>query len=350
MIKIGFVSDLVSASGPARGIGVYSQNLLNHLQQIGSHQGFEITTVPNTPKLFSNFQLIHYSSFDLFYPTLSFFTPKPFVVTVHDVIPLEFPQNYPVGLKGRLNLERQKISLKQAGRIITDSYASVKSIKKHLHIPDSKINMIYLGAPKEFTQKIKPDRLVGVKKRFHLPDKYILNIGDINWNKNIPGLINACQSLKIPLVLAGRPYGSISKMDFSHPSLKSISNLPKLLDQPGITLLSNLDNTQIAAVMQLATIYCQPSFAEGFGLGVLQALTSGIPVACSETHSLPEVAGDAAVYFDPSKPDQIAKTLDELWHNTALRRSLAVSGLKQAAKFSWETTAGQTLAVYQSLL
>jgi alpha-1,3-rhamnosyl/mannosyltransferase len=100
----------------------------------------------------------------------------------------------------------------------------------------------------------------------------------------------------------------------------------------------------------LAAVYCQPSFAEGFGIPVLEALASGTPVACSQIPSLLEIAGEAALYFDPGKQSEMTKVLHQLLIDSRLRSRLRLQGPAQSAKFSWAKTAAQTLQVYRELL
>ena len=100
----------------------------------------------------------------------------------------------------------------------------------------------------------------------------------------------------------------------------------------------------------MATLYCQPSYAEGFGLPILEAMACGCPVACAATHSLPELAGEAAVYFDPYNEDAMAQALNQLATDAKLRSSLIAAGFAQNRKFTWTKTATDTLSVYREIL
>jgi glycosyltransferase involved in cell wall biosynthesis len=212
--------------------------------------------------------------------------------------------------------------------------------------------MIYLGPSDSVHQISDKQKLLSVRKKYNLPDKFILNTGDINWNKNIPGLVNACQNLHVPLVLVGRQAPLVEKMDTNHPELRHLSELKSVFaaHKSDILRLGFIPDADYAAVCSLATVYCQPSFAEGFGLSVLHALACGTPVACSRTHSLPEIAGSCAVYFDPYSQQSIEKALSDLMADTGLRKQLSKAGLEQAKKFSWEKTARETVSVYHQVI
>ena len=212
IIKVGLVTTPLSSGHAARGVGFYTKNLLSELKLLASGSNFEIEEIKSTT-ITGNYDIIHYPFFDLFFPSLPLFKPTRTVVTIHDVIPLEFPHRFPPGVKGRINLIRQKISLLNVNRVITDSYASVKGIRKHLRYPHAKIKLVYL-APASHFRPIQDNRLLAqVKKKYHLPDKFVLYVGDINWNKNLPGLAKACQKLKIPLVIVGKQAMEIDALD-----------------------------------------------------------------------------------------------------------------------------------------
>ncbi|MEJ2303266.1 MAG: glycosyltransferase family 1 protein, partial [Anaerolineales bacterium] len=114
-----------------------------------------------------------------------------------------------------------------------------------------------------------------------------------------------------------------------------------------IVFLGSIPEADLPALYGAARLFVFPSLYEGFGLPVLEALSCGIPVACSHTASLPEVAGEAAIYFDPAGPDKIAEALAKALNNAPLLEGLKARGLEQARKFTWRRTARQTLQVYR---
>jgi len=330
MTKIGFVTTPLHDANAGRGVGFYTKRLLPELKKQSGKSGFEIIEVNSLGQLkqLGQLEILHYPFFDLFRPTLPLVKQGKTVVTVHDVIPLEFPDHYPPGLRGWFNLQLQKLALSGADRVITDSYASVKSIHKYLGVPHEKIKLVYLAADKIFKKIAHP------KNKFNLPKKFVLYVGDINYNKNIPNLIAACKAAKLPLVIVGKQAANLEQLDLSHPELRHLQDL----DLDSILRLGYISNEDLVDIYNLATVYCQPSFSEGFGLPVLEALACGTPVACSNTSSLPEIAGENAAYFDPHDVKSMSQAI------------IKAKPPGDKPKFSWEDTAKQTLMVYQELL
>src|SRR6185369_10508691 len=133
--------------------------------------------------------VIHYPYFDPFFITLPLKKIKPTVVTVHDLIPLVFPDKFPSGVKGFIKWQIQKLSLLGVNRIITDSKASKADVSRITGYARSKIDSVYL-APDPTYQKVTDTKILDeVKRTFSLPERFILNVSDVNWNKNIPGLL-----------------------------------------------------------------------------------------------------------------------------------------------------------------
>ncbi|PJE68881.1 hypothetical protein COU96_02790, partial [Candidatus Shapirobacteria bacterium CG10_big_fil_rev_8_21_14_0_10_38_14] len=172
------------------------------------------------------FDIVHYPYFDLFWLTLPIKKPKPTVVTIHDVIPLVFPQHFPLGIKGKIKFKIQKFSLKGVKAVITDSKNSKKDIANWLAYPKEKIYVIPLAPGKEFRPITNRQSLVATKQKYQLPDTFVLYVGDVNYNKNIPGLIKAFDKLKTPfknlkLVLVGKA--------FEEQSLKETEEILQLI-------------------------------------------------------------------------------------------------------------------------
>jgi len=362
-MKVGFVASPLSGGHSVRGIGFYTKNLLEHLVPQAKSAGMEVAVLKSPQDIHGQFDLIHYPFFDLFYPTLHLIPGTKTVVTVHDVIPLEFPRAYPPGLQGTLNLRRQIRTLNRADMVITDSYSSVNAIRKYLKVPDRKIQLIYLAAANNYQPVTSKTVLSQTKKQFHLPDKFVLYVGDVNWNKNIPSLVKACRLASLPLVLVGKQAAQLGNQPLEadrglrdriravtrtpHPQLAHMSGLVQEFASPGIIRPGFVSDQDLSALFTLASVYCQPSYAEGFGLPVLEAMSCGTPVACSRTHSLPEIAGDAAVYFDPGSVAEMAEVLGQVCSDKSLSARLSKAGTAQARRFSWEKTARDTLQVYR---
>ncbi len=344
MIKVGFITTPLSGAHAVRGVGFYTRLLLSHLHALASRYDVALTEI-SVPS--PDFDLIHYPFFDLFYHTLPFTKAARTIVTIHDVIPLEFPDHYPPGLRGRLNLKQQKLSLRSVSGVFTDSYASVKSIHKYLGVPRDRIKLIYLAASEIY----RPQKVSAVvSQKYSLPQKFALFVGDINWNKNLPALVQSCLTLGVDLVIVGKQAAQVDALDLSHPELRHIARLRQLFSSPLIHRPGFVPDADLVEIYNAAAVYCQPSFAEGFGIPIVEAMACGTPVVCSDTSSMPEIAGEAAVYFSPSDPEALQKSLFRVLSDAPLRRRLSRLGLVQARKFSWRQTAAATLQAYQNSL
>lgn len=349
MKKVGFITSPLSSGHAVRGVGFYTKYLLEHLKPLASEYGMEIIEIPGhelRTTYPSYYELIHYPFFDLFSHTLPIFNTLPSVVTIHDVVPLEYPDIYRVGFRSALNLFLQKTALTRVRKIITDSVASKTYISQLLSVPANKIVPIHLAAGNDFHPVRSVKVLSSIRSKYHLPDKFVLYVGDINWNKNLTTLVAACIDRKLPLVLVGKHIPEIKNLNFNHPELAHLRELSGLLSDPHVFTLGFVPSKDMSAIYSLATVYCQPSFAEGFGLPILEAFACGTPVVCSRTHSLPEIGGDAPIYFDPYNVQDLSDKLMLVWQDHELCKSLSFKGLQQVTKFSWDKTAQETLQVY----
>lgn len=353
-MKVAFNITPLGSVHKNRGIGNYSLHLLNALKEIPNIEIYEF--INSIEK--KDIDVIHYPWFDLFFHTLPNLGKTPTIVTIHDVIPLKFKQYYPVGIKGKINLYFQKRALKKVNFIITDSYSSKKDIIELLKVDSKKIKVISLAADEQF--KILPQsRLLRIKRKYSLGDKFILYVGDANWVKNLPFLIKSFSNLiKLPnmqdvsLVLVGGVF--LKRVEnINHPeleSLKKVNSLIKEDDLEGrVKRVGQISTDELVCFYNLAEIYIQPSIYEGFGLPILEAMSCGVPVICSNGGSLPEVGGDAVVYFDPVNSKQFESIILEVLNNKSLHNKLSKLGLKQAEKFSWEKVAKQTVEVYSNV-
>lgn len=332
-MKVGFVTKSLTDGNAQRGVGFYAMRLLPKLKKYSKEFGIEILEINSDHELSTNnYELVHYPYFDLFWHTLPIFKKTKTIVTIHDVIPLEFPDHYPPGVRGRLNLQLQKLALSRTEGVITDSHASVKSIHKYLGVPHEKLKLIYLAADEKF----KP---IKAKNKYKLPAKFVLYVGDINWNKNIPNLIKACEQINHPLVIVGKQAAEIEEMDLNHPQLQHLNNL----DFKNVICLGFVSDGDLVDIYNLATVYCQASYAEGSALPILEAMSCGTQIACSEIECFKEHAGETAEYFDPQDVSDIVKAVKKTVNNK-------FDVTSQAKKFSWEKTALDTLRVYEEIL
>lgn len=304
-----------------RGIGVYAGQMLRRLPK-------KVEVVATGQ------QLTHGLVFKLFSPRP---LPVPAVITVHDLIPIKYPQAYPPGIKGRFKWWRNKRQLRLAAGIITDSQASKQDIIKFTGIDQDKIFVVYLAADEIF----KPFKAVN---KYSLPKKFVLYVGDLNWNKNVVKLAKLCLKLRYPLVVVGRQ-AMATDYDHNHPETKELIRFLRLAKKHPrkIIRLGVVPAADLAEIYNLARVYVQPSRDEGFGLPVLEAMSCGCPVLSSGKGSLPEITGQAGLKLNQ-------KNIRSVWRDAALRRQLSHAGLRQAKKFSWNKTVKATVRVYEKII
>lgn len=326
-----------------RGVGTYTRFLSQELAKLPDLELWS-TDDPRKP------DLIHYPYFDLFFATLPLKHRQPFVITVHDVIPLKFPKYYPSGVRGKVNFYYQKNILKKAAAVITDSQASKNDIVEFLGIKESKVHVIYLAANPSLT-KPSTDQLPAIRRKYHLPTKYILYVGDINYNKNLPQLIKALKYLPkdLHLVLLGKNFRpqEIPEWRWIEAQI-AMSSVEKRVHF--LTEVKSDDTLALSGIYHLAECYVQPSLYEGFGLPVLEAFACQTPVVCTHNSSLLEV-GDESVVYSESTAESMAEKIIEVsaWSKTK-RAQMVKHALEWSKKFTWAKTAGETLAVYQQVL
>lgn len=333
-----------------RGIGFYTKNLISAFEDID-----QIKLVSSNP------DIIHYPFFDLFYPSLPFIKKAPTIVTIHDVTPLVLSDKYPQGLRARISLQLQKLSLKSVSAVLTDSHNSKQDIQDYLKVPEEKIHVTPLAVDSVYKKSVSQEKLEKIKQKYQLPENFVLYVSGVNPNKNIPSLIKACQTLDVNLVLVGSEFTKPARQTFSiksklgiqktHPELKQLSTIKKKIDQhDSIQALGFVPTTDLSAIYRLATLYCQPSFYEGFGLPVLEAMTAGCLVVSSNTSSLPEIYPQNTLNFDPNDQKQIQKTLSKaLSLPDSKRDELIKQAHKKAQNYSWEKTAKETIKVYKDV-
>ncbi len=331
-MKLAIETSCLKSDSRFRGIGFYLTGLIRELSKNPSLQLIKFEHKLNQPA-----DLIHYPGFNPFIRSLPLINSCPFIVTVHDLIPLKFPAQFPPGIKGRLNWLIQKNLLRLSRAIITDSYASKQDILRFTSVPGRKVHVVYLAPDPIF--KPQPSA-----HNFNLPQKFVLYVGDVNYNKNLPSLAVTCLKLNYPLVVVGKQ-AVIKDYDRHHPENQALVEFQALVAaNPGkIIPLGFVGNQDLVKIYNLATVYIQPSLAEGFGLPVLEAMACGCPVLSSRAGSLAEISGNAALQFTP-------KNLQRVWQSAALRQKLSQRGLIQAKRFSWAKAAAQTLKIYEQAI
>lgn len=330
-----------------RGTGFYIENLKSALLKYFPENKYIFFT--RGEKLSNNIDLVHYPYFEPFFRTLPIIKKRKTVVTVHDLTPLVFKEYFSVGVRGEIKWQIQKLALKSADAIITDSICSKNDIIKHTGIDSSKIYVVYLAASDIFRKMEKSSILGSILEKYNLPEKFVLYVGDVTWNKNLPRLISAIKKINLTLVMVG---SALVQNDFDRTNLwnQDLLKVQKMVENDKrIIRLGFVPTDDLVSIYNLATVFAMPSLYEGFGLPVLEAMACGCPVVTSKNGSIPEVARDAAYYVDAYDINQIANGIGEVYFNQKLQKELYQRGLKQKKKFSWRKTAEETVKVYKSV-
>jgi glycosyltransferase involved in cell wall biosynthesis len=241
--------------------------------------------------------------------------------------------------------QRRFDRLDEADAILTNSETTKRDIVERLKIPSDKIHVTHLGADECFRPMPK-EAIQPVLERHGLHKPYLLFVGTLEPRKNLETLILAFNLLKeknrIPhqLVLAGQ------KGWLSEPIFRAIEASPYRSD---IVLTDYLEEGDLPALMNGAEVFAYPSFYEGFGLPVLEAMQCGTPVVTSNVSSMPEVGGDACLYADPHSMEEIADRILSVVQSADLKKTMMEKGIARSKRFSWEKCARETLAVYEGL-
>lgn len=338
-MKIFLDSSPLNSGHSHRGIGTYTRELLHELDA-----SKDVDLTENSKQA----ELIHYPHFDLFQPTLPSIFNKPTVVTVHDVIPLEFPEQYPPGKRGKLSFWYQQMRLKHAAAVITDSQYSKQTITKYLKYPAKNIFVTHLAAKKSFA-RADATIIKQVKKKYDINGQYILYVGDINYNKNIPQLIKSLKFLpsEIKLVLVGKNFRPQPIPEWqwieSQMALSDVKNR--------VLFLPNIDtDEELGAIYSDALCYVQPSLSEGFGLPVLEAMRCECPVVITHLGSLPEIGGGHALIAEPEAESLAGQVELSMSRSAKEKNNLLKEALAWAQTFTWKKTASTTIAVYKKIL
>ncbi len=273
----------------------------------------------------------------------------PLVVTVHDVIPLLFPE-YRASLAMRLYLRLVSLVARRAEAVITDSAHSKRDIVRELRIAGDRITVIPLAADSRYQPATDLARLAELRRRFALRGPVIFNVGGLDARKNLPALIEAFASAfprldpETRLVIAGRPHSENPRL---YPPLEPVVRRFGLERQ--VVLTGAISEEDKLGLYQLADLYVYPSLYEGFGLSPLEAMACGTPVIAANRSSLPEVVGDGGILVEP-EPAALARAIEEVLIDDRLRAELARRARKRAAQFSWERTARETVTLYHQVL
>ncbi len=262
------------------------------------------------------------------------------IITVHDLTFLRYPQFLTAESRRYYNGQVAR-AVTIADHILADSHATKADLIDLLGVPASKVTVVWLAPDARF----KPQPLRA--GRPGVPDRYLLFVGTFEPRKNVAGLLSAYRLLldrdtsAPPLVIAGRRGWLFDK---------ALARVERLGLHRRVLFLDAPADDDLVALYNGAATLALPSYYEGFGLPVLEAMACGVPVVISDRGSLPEIAGGAALVVDPDDADALATAIEQILHDPSLAEQLRQKGLARAAEFTWERCARETLAVYRLIV
>jgi glycosyltransferase involved in cell wall biosynthesis len=351
------------------GVGYYTEHLLQHLANEVANTGDEIVVVSNKaidtqaplpphvrvhaghrfPIRIGWMQMRAGAALQSVRPDIAHFTngmiplgsPVPTIVTIHDMSLRLYPRCHPVR-RLLLNRPLMRVAIRTAAAIVTVSHSARRDLLKLHGVPPDRVSVVHEAASPAFRPISDRALLAHTRARYSLPQRFMLYVGTIEPRKNLLRLMSAFAAARkagIPqqLVCVG-PYGWASR-DLS-------GHIAQLGIRDAVQFTGYLPFEDLPAIYNLADFFAFPSLYEGFGLPVVEAMASGLPVMTSNTSSLGEIAGDAAETIDPTDTGAMTDAIRRLAMDAELRRDRSERGLKRARDFSWAQTAREMLAVY----
>ncbi|MFZ5918584.1 MAG: glycosyltransferase family 4 protein [Chloroflexota bacterium] len=265
------------------------------------------------------------------------------LVTVHDLSFLRLPACFPDGLRRYLEAAVPR-AVRRAHHVIADSHHTRRDLIQLLDIPAEKISVIHAGVEPRFHPMTGRDALEAVRRRYNLPQRFILSVGTVQPRKNYARLIEAFALSSShfstghwDLVIAGGR-GWLYEQLFERVEQLGLKDR--------VHWVGFVDDADLPALYNLTELFVFPSLYEGFGLPPLEAMACGVPVICSDVSSLPEVAAQAALMVDPLDVEGLAAAMQQGLEDQALRAALVARGLQRAATFTWPQAAERLRQVY----
>jgi glycosyltransferase involved in cell wall biosynthesis len=263
----------------------------------------------------------------------------PSIVTIHDLIFLKFPQYF-----GRIDRFIYKLKCQyactHADKIIAISEQTKKDIVSCFNIDDQKIEVVYQSCDESFKTRVSNALKEQVKEKFALPDHYILNVGTIETRKNLLLLIKALANVPVTykLVVVGKetPYKQLVIDEINRLSLKD-----------RVIFLQNVPFNELPAIYQMASVLVYPSFYEGFGIPIIEALYSSVPVIAATGSCLEEAGGPDSLYIDPNNAIELAETINTVLEDQKLQTEMKQKGLAYVQRFNDDQIASHMMEVYK---
>ena len=267
----------------------------------------------------------------------------PYVVTIHDLIFKRYPRNYR-SIDRKIYNIKYKYAVKYSDLTIAISEQTKKDLVEFYNADPQKIKVIYQTCHKNFRKKYSKSSLDKVKKKFNLPNEFLLNVGTIETRKNLISILNAMTKMQndIPLVVVGK---KTQYMNFIKVQIKKINFNPDK-----IIFLNDVSIEDLPGIYQLSTLFIYPSFFEGFGIPIIEALNSKVPVITSKEGCFKEAGGEKSIYINPNDVEEIAFNIDECLEDSLKRKEMINSGLSHVKNFNPEIISKKLINAYSNLL
>lgn len=262
------------------------------------------------------------------------------IVTIHDLIFVRYPQYYSF-FDRKIHLWKFKKAANTADKIIAISEQTKRDIIQYLKVPESKIEVIYQGCHKAFKEQQSEEFIQKTKEKFNLPERFILNVGTIEERKNLLNIVKAIKDTEIPLVVVGKKTKYYQKI---------ASFIQKNKMEKQVHFLEGVSMEELAVIYKLADIFVYPSFFEGFGIPVIEALFSKTVTITSNTSCIPEAGGPDSVYINPENYLDIRSKIKFLWDSESERKRRSDKGFEFVQKFNDEPIAHQLMNLYQKII
>lgn len=286
--------------------------------------------------------IVNNRSFDVYHETGAFPLLKnkdlPTVMTIYDLSLVKFKHCHPVD-RVRLFERYFYKRIDDVEHFITISEFIRQEIIETFNIPPEKVTAIPLAAEKHFMQKPQNEASRYTLNK-NLPERYILTVGTHEPRKNIATLVKALARTKEKYTLVSTGWSGWLNSEF-HQEIRNLGM------EERIVCLGHVPDEELVLLYNGASLMVYPSLYEGFGLPILEAMACACPVICSNTSSMPEVAGDAAILISPEDVDGMAKAIDDILQNESLAQQLVKKGIARASEFSWDITARETMSIFE---
>jgi len=271
------------------------------------------------------------------------FSAAPLVVSVHDVSYLEHPQYFTRfrSLQLRLTVKR---TLERAARVLTPSEFSRRAILRHYRIAEEKVVVVPNAVAGQFRLMERDVARVAIQRKFGILRPFVLTVGDLQPRKNHLGLLQAFEDMLRAEPKLQHDLVFVGKETWYSRELHRAVERSTLRDRVHFT--GFVEDADLLQFYGACDLFVFPSFYEGFGLPILEAMACGRAVACSRLTAMPEVADAAGILFDPGSKTEIASAMLDILRDPELRARLERLGLQRASAFTWEKSAARTLEVY----